>query len=45
MIIMRTAPGSPAERAGIRGVDSASGNLGDIITAADGKPVHRCGLA
>jgi S1-C subfamily serine protease len=41
VIVVRTAPGSPAERAGIRGVDLASGNLGDVITAADGKPVHR----
>lgn len=41
VIVVRTAPGSPAERAGIRGVDFSSGNLGDIITAADGKPVHR----
>ncbi|WP_454624944.1 S1C family serine protease [Bradyrhizobium cenepequi] len=41
VIVVRTAPGSPAERAGIRGVDLASGNLGDVITAADGKPIHR----
>ncbi|MCA6108708.1 S1C family serine protease [Bradyrhizobium cenepequi] len=41
VIIVRTAPGSPAERAGIHGVDFTSGNLGDIITAADGKPVRR----
>jgi 2-alkenal reductase len=41
VVVMGTAPGSPAERAGIRGVDLASGNLGDIITAAEGKPVQR----
>jgi S1-C subfamily serine protease len=41
VIVVRTAPGSPAERAGIRGVEYSSGALGDIITAADGKPVHR----
>jgi S1-C subfamily serine protease len=41
VIIVRTAPGSPAERAGIRGVDLASGALGDVIVQADGKPVHR----
>jgi 2-alkenal reductase len=41
VIVMSTAPGSPAESAGIRGVDLTSGNLGDVITAADGKPVHR----
>jgi len=41
VIVVRTAPGSPAERAGIRGVDFASGKLGDIITEADGKQVRR----
>jgi S1-C subfamily serine protease len=41
VIIVRTAPGSPAERAGIRGVDLASGALGDVIVQVDGKPVHR----
>ena len=40
VIVMSTTPGSPAESAGIRGVDLASGNLGDVITAADGRPVH-----
>lgn len=41
VIIVRTAPGSPAERAGIRGVDFNSGAIGDVIVQADGKPVHR----
>src|SRR5437870_1203013 len=41
VIIVRTAPGGPAERAGIRGVDFGSGALGDVIVQADGKPVHR----
>ena len=41
VIIVRTSPGSPAERAGIRGVDFNSGALGDVIVQADGKPVHR----
>ena len=41
VIVVRTVPGSPAERAGIRGVDFASGKLGDIITEADGKQVRR----
>jgi len=41
VIIVRTAPGSPAEHAGIRGVDLGSGALGDVIVQADGKPVHR----
>ena len=41
VIVVRTAPGSPAERAGIRGVDLSTGALGDVITAVDGKQVHR----
>jgi S1-C subfamily serine protease len=41
VIVARTTPGSPAGRAGIRGVDLSSGSLGDIITAANGKPVRR----
>lgn len=41
MIIVRTLPGSPAEKAGLKGVDLAAGTLGDIVVAADGKPVHR----
>ncbi|QOZ27915.1 S1C family serine protease [Bradyrhizobium sp. CCBAU 51753] len=41
LIVVRTAPSSPAERAGLRGVDLSTGELGDVITAADGKPVHR----
>ena len=41
VIVVRTAPGSPAERAGIRGVDFSTGGLGDIITAVDGKQVRR----
>jgi S1-C subfamily serine protease len=39
--VVRTAPGSPAERAGLRGVDLNSGALGDVITGVDGKPVRR----
>ena len=41
VIVVRTAPGSPAERAGIRGVNATTGAVGDIITAAEGKPVRR----
>ncbi len=41
VIVVRTAPGSPAERAGIRGVNLSSGALGDVVTEADGKPVRR----
>jgi S1-C subfamily serine protease len=41
VIVVRTAPGGPAERAGLRGVDFGSGTLGDIIVEANGKPVRR----
>jgi 2-alkenal reductase len=41
VVIMRTAPGSPAERAGLRGVDPSNGSIGDVIVQANGKPVHR----
>jgi S1-C subfamily serine protease len=41
VIVVRTAPGSPAERAGLRGVDPASETIGDIIIEANGKPVRR----
>ena len=39
--IVETVPGSPAERAGLRGIDRATGTVGDIIVAANGKPVRR----
>jgi S1-C subfamily serine protease len=41
VIIIRTVPGSPAERAGLQGVDAAAGAIGDVIVAVDGKPVRR----
>jgi 2-alkenal reductase len=41
VIVVRAAPGGPAERAGIRGVDFGTGELGDVIVQADGKPVRR----
>jgi 2-alkenal reductase len=40
-VIVRTQPGTPAERAGLRGLDLNSGTLGDVIVAIDGQPVHR----
>ncbi|HEY7242696.1 MAG TPA: trypsin-like peptidase domain-containing protein [Xanthobacteraceae bacterium] len=41
LVIVRTVPGSPAERAGLRGMDLNSGQLGDVIVAIDSKPVRR----
>lgn len=41
VIVLRTVPGSPAEHGGLRGVNASTGALGDIIVAANGKPLHR----
>src|SRR5215216_1775048 len=41
IIVVRTVPGSPAERAGLRGVDLNNSRLGDVIVAANERPVHR----
>jgi 2-alkenal reductase len=41
IIVVRTVPGSPAAQAGLRGINPSTGQLGDIIVAVDGKPVHR----
>ena len=40
VIVGRTVPGLPAERAGLQGVDEATGRIGDVITEADGKAVR-----
>lgn len=39
VIIVRDLPNSPAAKAGIEGV-SADGVIGDVITEANGKPIH-----
>jgi 2-alkenal reductase len=41
VVIVRVAPGSPADRAGLRGVNANSGTLGDVIVEVDGRPVRR----
>jgi len=41
IVIVRTITGSPAERAGLRGVNRATGEPGDVIVAVEGKPVRR----
>ena len=43
IVILRTAPGSSAERAGLRGMDQAAGRPGDVIVGVNGKPVRRLG--
>jgi S1-C subfamily serine protease len=40
IMVLGTSPGSPAERAGLRGVDPKTGALGDVIVAANGTPVR-----
>ncbi|MBM3529331.1 MAG: trypsin-like serine protease [Alphaproteobacteria bacterium] len=41
LIVAQVVPGLPAQRAGVQGVDRASGTLGDIVEAANGEPVRR----
>jgi S1-C subfamily serine protease len=40
VVVARVRPGSPAERAGLRGTNADSGTQGDIITAANGVAVR-----
>jgi 2-alkenal reductase len=41
VVVVRTIPGSPAQQAGLRGVDPRTGEIGDIIVGANGQPVRR----
>jgi 2-alkenal reductase len=41
VIVVRTVPGSPAARAGLRGVNTTTGELGDVIVGVDGVTVRR----
>ncbi|MFN3889130.1 MAG: S1C family serine protease [Beijerinckiaceae bacterium] len=41
LVVMSTVEGSPAARAGLRGVDQRSGAIGDVIVSANGRPVRR----
>src|SRR6516165_7259349 len=38
--VVRTVPGSPAERAGLRGADTNGGRLADVIVGVNSKPVQ-----
>jgi 2-alkenal reductase len=41
VVVVRTLPGSPAEKAGLQSIDPSTGTLGDIIVAANGRQVRR----
>jgi 2-alkenal reductase len=41
LVIVRTVPGSSADRAGLRGIDGNTRRLRDVIVAVNGKPVRR----
>jgi 2-alkenal reductase len=41
VVIADVVPGSPAEGAGLQGIDTQRGTVGDVITAADGDSVGR----
>jgi len=43
VVVVRSLPGSPAARAGLRGMDPARRKVGDIIVGANGKPVRGLG--
>ena len=40
LVVASVVPGSPAQRAGLRGLDRINGVLGDIITHIDDKPIR-----
>jgi 2-alkenal reductase len=41
VVIVSVVPGSPAEVAGLQGLDPVTGELGDVIVAVDGETVRR----
>jgi 2-alkenal reductase len=41
VIVLRTVPGSPAARVGLQGISASTGELGDVIVAANGQPIRR----
>ena len=41
VVVVRVLPNSPAARAGLHGLDSDTGTVGDVITDANGNPVRR----
>ena len=41
VVVVRVLPNSPAAKAGLTGVDPRTGDIGDVIVGANGRPVHR----
>jgi 2-alkenal reductase len=41
VVIVRVVPDSPADEAGLRGLDETTGELGDVIVAVNGERVRR----
>ena len=41
VVVVQVVPGSPAAQAGLRGVDAATGAVGDVIVDANGNPIRR----
>ena len=41
VVIVRVVPGSPAEKAGLRGLNPVTGEPGDVIVAVNGETVRR----
>ena len=40
VVVVRTLTGSPAQAAGLRGIDPSTGRIGDVIVGANGQPVR-----
>ena len=41
VVVVQTVPGSPADRAGLRGINPTTRELGDVIVGVDDKTVRR----
>ena len=41
LIVGEVVPGSPAARAGLKGIDEEAGRLGDVIVGVNDRPVTR----
>ena len=41
VVVVDTIPGSPAEQAGLQGINASREPIGDVVVGANGKPIHR----